>query len=199
MRYKTILLFGAPGSGKGTQGKILGTIPGYYHCSCGDVFRRLRPDTELGRSFLQYSSQGKLVPDEFTVQLWGETIYADTQSGRFRPEHELLILDGLPRNRNQAEILSKTLDVLLLLNLACEDNTKLIARLHRRALKENRLDDANLEVIQRRFETYQRETNGVLGFYAPELIHTIDATQSPIDVLANIIQVLSTLKRQPPP
>jgi adenylate kinase len=198
MRYKTILLFGAPGSGKGTQGKILGTIPGYYHCSCGDVFRRLRPETELGRSFLQYSSQGKLVPDEFTVQLWGETIYADTQSGRFRPEHDLLILDGLPRNRHQAEILSKTLDVLLLLHLACEDNTKLIARLHRRALKENRLDDANLEVIQRRFETYQHETSGILAYYAPELIHTIDATQSPIDVLANIIQVLSTIKRQPP-
>jgi adenylate kinase len=197
MRYNTILLFGAPGSGKGTQGKILGTIPGYYHCSCGDVFRRLRPETDLGRVFLQYSSQGKLVPDEFTVQLWGETIYADTQSGRFRPEHDLLVLDGLPRNRHQAEILSKTLDVLLLLNLTCADNTKLVARLHRRALKENRLDDANLEVIQRRFDTYQRETNGVLEFYPPELIRTIDATQSPLEVLADIIPVLSTLKRQP--
>jgi adenylate kinase len=199
MRYSTILLFGAPGSGKGTQGKIIGTIPGYYHCSCGDVFRRLRPETELGRTFLQYSSQGKLVPDEFTVRLWGENIRADTQSGQFRPEQDLLVLDGLPRNRRQAEILTETLDVLVLLNLTCADDAKLIARLQRRALKDNRLDDANLDVIRRRFETYQRETSEVLEFYPKTLIHTIDATQSPIRVLRDTIQVLCTLQRQPQP
>jgi adenylate kinase len=199
MRYSTILLFGAPGSGKGTQGKILGTIPGYYHCSCGDVFRRLRPETELGRTFLQYSSQGKLVPDEFTVQLWGENIRADTQSGHFHPEQDLLVLDGLPRNRHQAEILTDTLDVLILLNLTCADDTKLIARLQRRALKDNRLDDANLDVIKRRFVTYQRETSEVLDFYPKALIHTIDATQSPIRVLHDILKVLCVLQRQPQP
>jgi adenylate kinase len=199
MRYSTILLFGAPGSGKGTQGKILGTIPGYYHCSCGDVFRRLRPETELGRTFLQYSSQGKLVPDEFTVRLWGENIRADTQSGQFNPEHDLLVLDGLPRNRRQAEILTETLDVLVLLNLTCGDDAKLIARLQRRALKENRLDDANLGVIRSRFETYQRETSEVLNFYPDNLVRTIDATQSPIRVLDDILQILCTLQRQPQP
>lgn len=195
MRYSTILLFGAPGSGKGTQGKILGTIPGYYHCSCGDVFRRLRPETNLGRTFLQYSSQGKLVPDEFTVQLWSETINADMQSGRFHPEHDLLVLDGLPRNRRQAEILTETLNVLLLLNLSCADNSKLVARLHRRALKENRLDDANLDVIQNRFDIYQRETSDVLNFYPKDIVRTIDATQSPIRVHGDIIEVLYTLER----
>jgi adenylate kinase len=199
MRYSTILLFGAPGSGKGTQGKILGTVPGYYHCSCGDVFRRLRPETDLGRTFIQYSSQGKLVPDEFTVQLWDANIRSDTQSGQFQPEQDLLVLDGIPRNRRQAEILTETLDVLVLLNLTCTDNAKLIARLHRRALKENRLDDANLDVIQRRFETYQRETSEVLSFYPQHLIHTIDATQSPIRVFNDILQVLLTLQRQPLP
>ena len=70
MRYKTVLLFGAPGSGKGTQGKILGAIPGFYHSACGDVFRTLDLQSEMGRIFWQYSSQGKLVPDEFTVNVW---------------------------------------------------------------------------------------------------------------------------------
>ena len=69
MRYRTILLFGAPGSGKGTQGKILGNIPGFHHSSSGDIFRTLDLQSEMGRTFWQFSSQGKLVPDEFTVKL----------------------------------------------------------------------------------------------------------------------------------
>ena len=51
MKYRSLLLFGAPGSGKGTQGKILGAIPHFFHCACGDVFRNLRTDSELGRIY----------------------------------------------------------------------------------------------------------------------------------------------------
>jgi adenylate kinase len=199
MRYRSILLFGAPGSGKGTQGKILGTIPGYHHCSCGEVFRRLRPDTELGRTFLQYSSQGQLVPDEFTVRLWRENIEAETQSGQFNPLKHLLVLDGIPRNRRQAEILQETLDVLILLNLTCRENRMLIERMQRRALKENRLDDANLEVIQRRFQVYEQETRDLLGCYPAHLIRQIDATQSPAQVLRAILDILCQLEPQPQP
>ena len=56
MKFRTILLVGAPGAGKGTQGKILGTIPNFFHCACGDVFRNLTIDSELGRTFVRYSS-----------------------------------------------------------------------------------------------------------------------------------------------
>jgi len=199
MRYRTILLFGAPGSGKGTQGKILGTIPGYHHCSCGEVFRRLQPETELGRTFLEYSSQGRLVPDEFTVRLWRENIQAETQANLFNPLNHLLVLDGIPRNRRQAEILQETLEVLILLNLTCPDNRKLIDRMQRRALKENRLDDANLEVIQRRFQIYEQETRDLLEFYTPNLVQVIDATQSPVQVLRTILNILAHLDHQPQP
>ena len=54
MKYRTILLFGAPGAGKGTQGKILGTIPNFFHCACGDVFRSLKTNSEIGKIFLAY-------------------------------------------------------------------------------------------------------------------------------------------------
>ncbi|HWD18666.1 MAG TPA: nucleoside monophosphate kinase, partial [Verrucomicrobiae bacterium] len=54
-KYQTILLFGAPGSGKGTQGKILGAIPHFFHCACGDVFRTLTPENPLGKVFLDFS------------------------------------------------------------------------------------------------------------------------------------------------
>ena len=69
MKFRTILLFGAPGAGKGTQGKILGTIPNFFHCACGDVFRSLKPDSSVGQIFLDYSSRGQLVPDQPTVDL----------------------------------------------------------------------------------------------------------------------------------
>ena len=69
-KYRTYLIFGAPGSGKGTQGKILGAIPRFYHCACGDVFRALDTRTELGQAFIEYSSRGQLVPDDLTVKLW---------------------------------------------------------------------------------------------------------------------------------
>lgn len=72
MKYRTILLFGAPGSGKGTQGKIIGTIPTFFHFACGDAFRNLRIDEPIGQTFIQYSSKGRLVPDESTIALWSK-------------------------------------------------------------------------------------------------------------------------------
>ena len=190
-RYKTVLLFGSPGSGKGTQGKILGTIPNFFHCACGDVFRNLTIDSELGGIFIDYSSRGQLVPDEPTVRLWRETIKSAQQSHRFHPDRDTLVLDGIPRNPEQARILAETLDVRALINLACPDMQKMVERLQRRALRENRLDDANLDIIKQRLATYERETRPVLEHYGPSLVHTVDSTQSPVDVLRNILDILA--------
>jgi adenylate kinase len=193
MKYRTVLLFGAPGSGKGTQGKILGAIPGWFHCSCGDVFRNLRSDSELGKTFLQYSSKGELVPDEFTVTLWRDFIARSIAAGRFHPETDTLVLDGIPRNPHQAEMLSDTLNVVAMLYLVCRDAAKLIARLQRRALHENRLDDANLDTIRRRFDTYERETAPVLDFYGKRLVRRINATRTPIEVQLSILRAIRKL------
>lgn len=193
MKYRTILLFGAPGSGKGTQGKILGTIPNFYHCACGDVFRNLRIDNELGRVFLEYSSRGELVPDEYTIRLWKQSIAASQQLGQFHPEKDTLVLDGIPRNPHQAEMLTDSLEVLAILNLTCPDFNRLVERLQRRALRENRLDDANLAVIRNRLETYDKETKPVLDFYGPELVKIVNSTASPVNVLRDILRIIATL------
>lgn len=193
MKYRTILLFGAPGSGKGTQGKILGTIPNLYHCACGDVFRNLTIDSELGKTFLDYSSRGKLVPDEPTIRLWRQKIEAHTQMGHFNPSRDTLVLDGIPRNPTQAEMLKETLDVRAVFYLSCSDMGKLVERLQRRALRENRLDDANLEVIRHRLETYERETKPVLEYYGSQIVHPIDSTQSPINVLRDILGIMANV------
>ena len=190
-KYRTILLFGAPGSGKGTQGKILGTIPSLFHFACGDAFRNLRIEDPMGRVFIEYSSKGQLVPDEPTIALWAKNIRGSTLDGEFNPAHDTLVLDGIPRNAHQAEILKDTLDVKAVFFLSCSDQSKMIERLQRRALRENRLDDANLEVIKERLETYERETKPVLDYYGPKIVHTMDATQTPLNVLRKILDVVA--------
>ncbi len=190
MKYRAILLFGAPGAGKGTQGKILGQIPNFVHFTCGDAFRNLRVDSALGRVFVEYASNGRLVPDEPTIQLWKQSMDGLAATGRFNPEADTLLLDGIPRNPRQAEIMRDMIDVKAIFNLFCPVMDKLIVRLQRRALKENRLDDANVETIRSRLETYKRETRAVLECYADSLIHQIDSTQEPILVLADILEVI---------
>src|SRR5213078_3379694 len=194
MRYKTVLLFGAPGSGKGTQGQILESIPGFYHSATGDIFRSLDLQSEMGRIFWQYSSRGELVPDEFTVKLWRNYISGMEMINQFHPETEILILDGIPRNKGQAEFLDDTLDVVKVIYLVCADMKKMVERLRRRALKENRFDDANDKVIQHRLEVYERDTHPVLEHYPKEKVVKIDATMSQIRVLQGIMDIIVPIK-----
>jgi adenylate kinase len=191
MKYRTILLFGAPGSGKGTQGKTLGTIPHFFHCACGDVFRNLTVDSPIGRVFVEYSSRGELVPDEPTIELWRQAIEAKTRAGQFRPAEDTLVLDGIPRNRHQAEMLRDTLEVAAIFYLHTTDIDSLVQRMQRRALKENRLDDASLEVIRERLKRYEEETRPLLEFYGQDRVHRINADQAPARVLFDILRFLA--------
>lgn len=191
MKYRTYLIFGAPGSGKGTQGKILGAIPRFFHCACGDVFRQLDTRTAVGQAFLEYSSRGELVPDEVTVKLWMARIGDMVGSHMFKPDIDSLVLDGIPRSVNQAKIMKDMIEVRKVFHLACPDRAALVARLKKRALKENRFDDANEETICRRLATYDAESRPVLDFYGPQLVQDIDATQPPVKVLQDILGAIN--------
>jgi adenylate kinase len=192
MKYRTILMFGAPGSGKGTHGRSLGVIPGFFHCACGDVFRSLRPDSPLGKIFLEYSSRGELVPDQPAIELWRQFIDNSTKIGRFHPGEDTLVLDGIPRSVPQAEMLSDTLDVVVMFYLT-SSRENLVARMQRRAIKDNRLDDANLDVIRQRLKTYEKETKPVINFYGKKLVHRINTDQPPVktffDVLKHVVKL----------
>ena len=189
-RYKTYLIFGPPGSGKGTQGVTLGSLPQFFHCACGDVFRSLDTRTELGQSFLYFSGKGELVPDEITIKLWQVRIADCVKAHQFRPEVDALVLDGIPRNVRQAEIMEEMIDVRKVFHLECPDRKALVKRLQRRALKDNRLDDADEEVIRERLAVYDTLSKPLLNFYGEKLIRTIDATQTPVKVLAEIIDTI---------
>jgi adenylate kinase len=193
MKYRTFLIFGAPGSGKGTQGKILGAIPRFFHFACGDVFRALDTRTELGQAFLEYSSRGQLVPDDLTVKLWHARIVDVVRAHTFKPDIDSLVLDGIPRNIGQARIMTDLLEVKKVFHLTCPDRAALVTRLKKRALKENRFDDANEEVIRRRLSTYDAESRPVLEFYGPDLMKQIDATQTPLKVALEILQTINSI------
>ena len=186
-RFRTVLLFGAPGSGKGTQGKALGSVPRFFHCACGDVFRQIDTRTRLGQAFLAYSSRGELVPDEVSIELWQESIRKNVDAFHFKPDIDRLVLDGIPRNVHQAQLMEAHIIVEKVFHLSCPDRAQLVARLKKRALRDNRLDDANESVIRHRLETYEAETRPVLAHYGPEVVQAIDATAAPARVLWEIL------------
>lgn len=186
-RYRTILILGAPGSGKGTQGKVLGSIPRFHHLACGDVFRSLDTRTSLGQEFVKYASKGQLMPDDLTVQLWRANVHHREESYMFKPDIDFLVLDGIPRNVEQAKLLEPDIEVLKLFHLSCPNREELSRRLRKRALKDNRFDDASDEVIQKRFKTYEDETKPILDYYAGDKVVEIDASQSPAKVLYDML------------
>lgn len=193
MKYRTLVLFGAPGSGKGTQGKVLGAIPNMFHFSSGDAFRSLDPNSDLGKTFKEYSTKGLLVPDELTIALCVDHIAKVVKAGKFNPETDTLILDGIPRSLAQAKALQNTVEVKAVLNLACSTYEDLVQRMKKRALKEGRTDDADEKIIRERFATYDRQTKPLLDFYGASLVKTVDALQSPIKVLQDVLAIITKL------
>jgi adenylate kinase len=193
IKRPAFIILGAPGSGKGTQGQILGSVPRFFHCACGDVFRSLDTRTALGQQFVDYSSRGELVPDELTIALWKAQIDNLSDAYLYKPDIDFLILDGIPRNVRQAEILGRYIEVHQVFHLSCPDRNELARRMRKRALKDNRMDDASDKVIDQRIATYEAETKPILEFYPDELITTINATQPPVKVLAEMIQRITSL------
>jgi len=187
------LILGAPGSGKGTQGKILGSIPRFFHCACGDVFRSLDTRTAIGQRFVHYSSRGELVPDELTIELWKAQVDNWSDSHVYKPDIDFLVLDGIPRNVPQAEMIANFLEIHQVFHLSCPDREELARRMRKRALKDNRMDDASDRVIQQRIATYEAETKPILEYYSDALVTDIDATQPPVEVLNDIISKIVSL------
>jgi adenylate kinase len=194
-KYRAILLFGIPGSGKGTQGAVLDQLPDLIHISMGDIFRKTPRTGKFGREIEQYTSQGLMVPDDLTVRIFERHLHILEMQELVLPEQHTLILDGLPRSYAQAERLDGIIEVLQIFHLRVTDMITTIERLKSRALRENRLDDMNDEVIHRRLQTYHDETFKTLSYYPSDLIYEVDASRPAIDVLCSIANRLAAIQR----
>lgn len=193
--YRSVVLVGPPGAGKGTQGKLLSHIPGIFHISSGDMFRELDEDSELGQLFHQYATQGDFVPDDITIKTWLQYVSGKIEKKVYNPETDLLVLDGIPRSIQQAELLSPYIHVLKILFLVCEDREVMFERIRGRAVKEKRRDDASEFVARYRWDEYKNKTEPLIDYYPQELIRIIDADNIPADVLHQILAAIVPIQK----
>lgn len=158
-----VILFGPPGSGKGTQAQKLAEKFNFLHISTGDLFRaEIGNKTDLGREAMSYISRGLLVPDEITIGMLRKKV---------EENHEVkgVIFDGFPRNVLQAEALDDLLakrDQMISALIALEvDDQEIINRILERSKTSGRTDDANEDIIKNRIGVYKDETTPVFDYY----------------------------------
>lgn len=192
-KFQSVLIFGPPGSGKGTQGKFLSSAGNHFHLSSGDVFRGLSPESPSGKLYHKYAGKGQLLPDDVTIEIWHHYVLGLIATNQYFPKEQLLLLDGIPRTVKQAEILKRFIDVKKIILLETDDQNVLIQRVKRRALIERRHDDNDEGILQKRMEIYEKETSPVLSYYPEELIARFRADQRPLEVLRDILISLSDL------
>ncbi len=188
--YPSILMFGCPGCGKGTQGIVLGRMPNLVHLAMGDIFRGLDKNTDIGGEFLSYSTKGRLVPDELTIRVFQRHVEEKIEGAEIDPRYHTLILDGVPRTTAQVGLLSEVIEVKRIIHLVMDDRDALIARLMGRAARLNRPDDADRSVIENRIEVYERETRPLLDAYPKKLLARVNADQPPLAVLRDVADCL---------
>ena len=158
-----LILFGPPGSGKGTQAKMLEKKFDLLQISTGDLFRyELGNNTPLGQKARTYMDKGQLVPDEITVAMLKNKL-------EMHPNVKGYIFDGFPRTIPQSQALDALLkergervDRLISLDV---DEEEIVQRLLERGKTSGRKDDANEEVIRERFSVYKSETSPVYDYY----------------------------------
>ncbi len=190
-KFDAILLFGPPGSGKGTVGRILSLAGSHYHLSSGDIFRGLSKESPAGRLYESYATKGHLVPDAATLEIVRLFINDLVASKKYHPMGQFLLLDGIPRTRVQAELIDSFINVrrIILLDMPREEG--LIARLKRRSTIEGRVDDADAAVLKTRLEVYKKTTAEVLSHYPKSLVSSFNADQPPLLVLRDILVELA--------
>ena len=158
-----LILFGKPGSGKGTQAEFVKIKYSLIHISTGDLFRyNISNNTDLGLLAKSYMDKGDLVPDEVTIKMLEAEVKKHPDSNGF-------IFDGFPRTTLQAEILDQFLSTLKLsisMTIALEvDENLLIDRLINRGKDSGRADDQDRSKIQNRFDEYNNKTSPLINYY----------------------------------
>lgn len=192
-RLPAVILVGAPGTGKGTQGAILDAVPGYWFVSMGEVLRAQDAGQHADRNVCESMQAGRLVSMDAVFAAWEQHLQQLLQSG-LRAETGLLILDGLPRNIAQAERLQSFVHTIRVIHLRCVDDNLLLQRIRGRAANSEpsaqRADDASSEVSRHRLQIFKEQTLPLLDWFPRDKISTVDATLQPLEVLQQIVDVL---------
>lgn len=192
-KFPSILIFGAPGVGKGTLCKFLSGSSTLFHLSSGDIFRGVAKDSPAGVIVAKYANQGLLLPDDVTLAIWDHYVQGLIATNKYFPKEQYLLLDGIPRTKAQAVQIDEYVNVAAVIVLEVSNTNELIKRLKGRALKEKRIDDADEKILQTRMDVYKNETEQVLHHYDKNIIHRINADQKPLEVVRDTLVSLSRL------
>ena len=179
------LIFGPPGSGKGTQSVKLASLFKLIHLSTGDMLREeVDANTGLGKEVSDIMKKGELVPDEIVIRMISNRIDANPRAAGF-------IFDGFPRTVDQARALDDALAArntsiskMLVLDV---DHDELVKRLLARAEESNRPDDKDVAVIENRIEVYRKKTRPVITYYKDQ------GKYMPVDGMGDIDEIFSRL------
>ena len=189
-----IVIFGAPGSGKGTQSELIISKYGLFHISTGDILRQeIKKQSELGLIAQEYIKTGQLVPDGLIIKMLAEVIDSN-------PKAKGYIFDGFPRTIAQGKALDELLSekntsITAVLNLFVEE-AELLARLLKRGEESGRTDD-NAEVIQNRLEVYRNQTEPLKEYYKKKgKLFKIKGQNTIEDVFEQIVDVLDKIAFQ---
>lgn len=189
---KNIVIFGAPGSGKGTQSDLMIKKYGFGHISTGDVLRNeIKNGTELGKTAKGFIDNGQLIPDDLMVSILA-SVYDS-----FGKEHKGVIFDGFPRTIPQAEALKSMLKerghkIAAMIELDVPEE-ELMKRLIKRGQESGRSDD-NAETIKKRLDVYHNQTSPLIEWYGKEGIHHhIDGLGELDRIFADISEVIDNL------
>ena len=187
-----IVIFGKPGSGKGTQANFLKEKYSLYHISTGDLFRKnISNKTKLGIEAKSYLDKGDLVPDSVTIKMLENEVLSNKQVNGY-------IFDGFPRTQNQAESLDSFLSSINLkinATIALDVNeNELITRLLDRGKITNRSDDQDIEKIKNRFNEYNTKTSILINFYNKQgKFYSVDGKGSVNDITLRLFGLVDSL------
>ena len=187
-----IIIFGKPGSGKGTQANFLKEKYSLYHISTGDLFRKnISNKTKLGIEAKSYLDNGDLVPDSVTIKMLENEVLQNKKVKGY-------IFDGFPRTLAQAKSLDTFLNSINLkinATIALDvDENELITRLLDRGKTTNRSDDQDLEKIQNRFNEYNHKTSILIDFYDKQgKLYSVDGKGSVDDITRRLFDLVESL------
>ncbi|MFK8165081.1 MAG: adenylate kinase [Lewinella sp.] len=185
-----LILFGPPGSGKGTQAALLVKQYGFLHISTGDMFRfELKNNTPLGQEARAYMDRGDLVPDEVTIAMLRKRVEEN-------PDVTGIIFDGFPRTDPQAEALNELMaklgsqiNALILLDI---DEKEVVERILGRGATSGRADDLAVDTIRTRYENFVNYTTPVYDYYDKMgLAHKINGMQKIVQVAMAVDNIVA--------
>lgn len=191
MKKLNLILFGPPGSGKGTQAKSIVEKYNLLHISTGDLFRyEMGNDTPLGLKAKSYIEKGELVPDEVTIGMLKNKVESNLDAAGY-------IFDGFPRTIPQADALNEYLSEkdFGLPNLVAlkVDDEELVTRLLERGKTSGRKDDGDVSIIRNRIDVYKNETSPVYNYYDKlGKSSTVEGVGSIDEILARLTSVIDT-------